>query len=127
MIFSSNIPVSDHSKMAPITIGSVAGSMNLNNNNISRGPCQWTQYQSQMSRQCYRPFGENNNFMPFSMDATAKSTVLILSSSSNKESHPMSPHAKLQSFLRKLRHSFRESIVFFVCFFRTNLYHFDTA
>ena len=94
--------------MAPITIGSIAGSMNLNKNNLSRGPCQWTQYQSQIGRQCYRPFGENNNVMSFSMDVAETSSVIIVPSSSNKEIHPTSPHAKLHSFLRKIKHSFRE-------------------
>uniref|UniRef100_A0A1B6FDU2 Protein kinase domain-containing protein n=2 Tax=Cicadellinae TaxID=33370 RepID=A0A1B6FDU2_9HEMI len=93
--------------MAPITIGSVTGSMTLHNN-LPKGPCQWTHYQAQLGRQSYRSFCEQNNNIPYSMEAAAKSPVTHLSGSACRERYSRSPHAMIHSFLRKLKHSFRK-------------------
>uniref|UniRef100_A0A1B6E4X9 Protein kinase domain-containing protein n=1 Tax=Clastoptera arizonana TaxID=38151 RepID=A0A1B6E4X9_9HEMI len=92
--------------MAPIAISSITGSMTLNN--LQKGPCQWTHYQAHIGRQKYRAFSDNQIAMPLSMEASAKSSVLFLSGSTNRARNPKSPHAMLHSFLRKLKRSFRK-------------------
>lgn len=98
--------------MAPITISSVTGSMALDHR-LPKGPCKWNQYHAHLGKQSYRSFCGSNSNIPYSMGAAAKSPVVLLSGPAVSERYSRSPHAIIHSFLRKLKHSFRE---FFSCF-----------